>query len=64
MFVKSEKVRQERRKLRRLVEKAKRGEMPKAHVDDSYKTWRNHVSKGNNYKLLLRMDEYYKSLWG
>ena len=64
MFVKSEKVRQERRKLRRLVEKAKRGEMPRAHVDDSYKTWRNHVSKGNNYKLLLRMDDYYKSLWG
>ena len=28
-----------------------------------YQAWREHASKGNNWKLLQRMDKYYKSLW-
>lgn len=54
---------QARRILRRLVRKAKQGELTKAKVDECYYAWRNHASKGNSFKLLQRMDKYYKSLW-
>lgn len=63
MTVKPENVKRERKKLRRLVEKSKRGLIPKDKVDESYASWRNHASKGNAYKLLKRMDEYYAELW-
>jgi hypothetical protein len=63
MTIKSENVKRERRKLRRLVAKSKRGCLPREKVDESYKTWRNHASKGNSFKLLQRMDGYYYSLW-
>lgn len=63
MFVKSSNVKSERKKLRRLVAKCKRGEIPRASVDESYRDWRNHASKGNSYKLLQRMDKYYYGLW-
>lgn len=38
-------------------------EIPRAHVDESYRAWRSHAMKGNNYKTIKRMDRYYKSLW-
>lgn len=63
MLLKSENVKAQRKKLVRLVTKAKNGHMTKAKVDESYAAWRNHASKGNNYKLLQRMDAYYNSLW-
>ena len=63
MTVSSEKVKERRRKLRKLVRKAKRGEITKAKVDDCYQAWRSHASKGNSFHLICRMDEFYKSLW-
>lgn len=57
-------VKHERLKLRRLVNKAKRGEMTKEKVDECYKGWKAHAEKANSYKLLKRMDKYYKELWG
>lgn len=57
-------VKRERLKLRRLVQKSKDGKIPKEKVDESYSAWRNHASKGNSFKLLQRMDAYYKELWG
>ena len=56
-------VKAERKKLRRLVAKSKRGEIPKESVDESYRCWREHVSYGNSYKLIQRMDKYYSDLW-
>lgn len=32
-------------------------------IRDAAIAWRNHASKGNSYKLLCRMDEYYRQLW-
>ncbi|MBR2999614.1 MAG: hypothetical protein IKF39_01335 [Oscillospiraceae bacterium] len=64
MLIKSSNVKRERRKLRRLVAKSKRGGIPRDKVDESYAAWRNHASKGNSYQLLKRMDAYYKELWG
>lgn len=53
----------EKKKLRRLVAKSKSGSIPRDKVDESYAAWRNHASKGNSFRLLQRMDEYYKNLW-
>ena len=63
MQIKPENVKRQRRKLRRLVGKAKSGMISKEKVDESYGCWRNHASKGNSIKLLQRMDAYYKNLW-
>ena len=63
MLLNSENIKHERRKLRKMVLKAKRGEMEKSKVDECYHAWRNHASKGNSYLLLQRMDKYYKELW-
>lgn len=59
----SKNVKAERKKLYRLVQKAKRGEISRAKVDQCYESWRNHAAKGNTYKLLRRMDAYYQDLW-
>ena len=63
MIIDPKNVKERRRILRRLVRKAKQGELTKAKVDECYYAWRNHASKGNSFKLLQRMDKYYKSLW-
>lgn len=63
MTVDPEKVKERRRIMKKMVKKAKRGELPKEKVDESYRSWRNHASKGNSYKLIQRMDQYYKRLW-
>lgn len=55
-------VKHERRKLKKMVLKAKRGEITKEKVDECYRTWKNHASKGNSYKMLQRIDRYYKEL--
>jgi hypothetical protein len=75
MTVLPEKVSHERRKLRKLVERAKAGLMTKEEVDRCYESWKAHV--GNQHKkgtvgkkahrdthnLIICMDKYYKSLW-
>lgn len=63
MFVLRNKITHERKKLRRLVNKAKRGEISRQKVDECYKSWKAHASKGNSHNLLKSMDRYYKSLW-
>lgn len=63
MQIKSENVKRQRKKLVRLVNRSKRGLTPRAKVDESYQAWRNHAEKGNSFKLLQRMDAFYKRLW-
>jgi hypothetical protein len=63
MTLDSKRVKDKRHELRKLVNKAKRGEITKAKVDESYNSWKNHVSKGDSYMLLQRMDKFYKELW-
>ena len=63
MFVDSQNVKHERRKLRKMVKKAKKGELTKAKVDECFKSWKNHASQGNSYNLIKKMDEFYKKLW-
>lgn len=56
-------VKRERKKLAHAVAKAKRGELTREKVDEMYTAWKAHASKGNSYKLIQRMDEYYRNLW-
>nr|DAI45341.1 MAG TPA: hypothetical protein [Caudoviricetes sp.] len=56
-------VKHERRKLRRLVRLAKDGKRTRDKVDECYNSWKNHASKGNSKKLLLRMNKFYRELW-
>lgn len=52
-----------RKKLFRMVKKAKEGKLTRSKVDESYQCWRNHASKGNSYALLKKIDQYYENLW-
>ena len=59
-----QKVKHERRKLRRMVNLAKKGNITKERVDEHYKSWRSTVlSFGNTCKVIQRTDKYYKGLW-
>lgn len=57
------KVKTARKKYRRLVGKAKRGECPRECVDASWRTWIDHLSKGTCQRLIWRLEKYYKALW-
>ncbi len=63
MILKSENVKNERKKLRRLVHKAKRGELTRKQVNECFAAWIAHASHGNSYKVIQRMKAFYKSLW-
>ncbi len=63
MSISSENVKHERRKLRRMAEKVKKGEMDKSKADECYRGWKAHAAKGTSYTLLQNMDRYYKSLF-
>lgn len=57
------KVTEERRRLRKMVQKSKEGKMPREKVDDCIRAWKAHASKGNSDKLIEAMEQYYRKLW-
>lgn len=63
MSLNSENIKHERKKLRRMVRLAKRDRITRAKVDECYKSWKANASKGNTFKLIERMDRYYRDLW-
>ena len=63
LSIDSNRVRAVRKKLARMVKKAKAGNMTREKVDQSYTCWRSHAQHGNSWKLIQRMDEYYNNLW-
>lgn len=63
MTLNSANIKHERKKLRKLVKLTREGRITKAKADECYCSWKANASKGNSYKLLKRMDEYYESLW-
>lgn len=63
MTLNSANVKHERKKLRRLVNLARQGKITKAKVDECFHSWCVNAAKGNSYKLLQRMRNYYDSLW-
>lgn len=63
MTLASENVKHERQKLARMAGKVKKGERDKTKADECYRGWKAHAVKGTSHNLLLKMDEYYKSLY-
>ncbi len=59
-----EKIAHERRKLRKLVERAKAGYMTREEVDKCFESWKAYARKGGDtYHLIIQMEKYYQSLW-
>lgn len=56
-------VKHERKKLYKLAQKVKTGEITKEKFCECYKSWKAHAKLGNTHKLLERMDQYVKSLF-
>lgn len=56
-------VKSARKRFRRLVNLASKGEIPKSKADECYRSWKAHAENGSSYRLLQRMNKYYKSLW-
>ena len=52
-----------KRKLRKHRDFVNKGKMTREKADKCYESWKAHAKKGNSYKLLERMDEYYQNLW-
>ena len=58
-----DKLKHERRKLRRQVERAKRGLMTKEEVDACLISWIAHAQHGDTYRLIQQMINFYERLW-
>lgn len=56
-------VRHERKKLYRMAQKVKRGEISREKFNECYRAWKAHADLGNTYKVQRRMDEYVKQLF-
>lgn len=63
MLIDGENVKHEKRKLKRMVKRAKAGLMTRREVSDCYKAWKAHALAGDTFQLLMRMDKFYKELW-
>ena len=62
-IIRPENVKHERKKLYRMAEKVKKGEMTREKFNDCYGAWKAHAQQGNSFLLLQRMDAYVKSLF-
>lgn len=62
-IINPENVKHERKKLYRMAEKVKKGEMTREKFNSCYRSWKAHAELGNSYQLLQRMDAYVKSLF-
>lgn len=56
-------VKNERKKLRKMVALAKSGALTREKVDQCYDSWKAHIRRGNSFNLQRNMDEFYKKLW-
>ena len=56
-------VKKRKRKLRRYRDLVFAGRMSLAKSNECYLAWKAHAQKGNTYRLLQRMDDYYLDLW-
>lgn len=63
MTLDPERIKAARRKYKRMSKKVTAGKLSREKVDESYRCWRNHASKGDGWKMLRNMDAYYASLW-
>ena len=63
MSIAPEKVKFERRHLKKMVQKCKKGELPRSIVDEHFDCEMRYFARGNSHKLIAKMKDYYKKLW-
>lgn len=64
MSVDSQNVKHERRKLKRMVNKVKRGDLTIEKVETCFRGWcDSHAAQGNSNNLINRMRKYLNNLW-
>lgn len=63
MLLSPENVSRERKHLKNMVAKCKRGCLSRERVTESFNAWINHAEKGDTFKVKQRMIRYYSSLW-
>ena len=57
------KIKWERKHLRRMIAKCRRGELPRSKVDEHFNSVIRYYATGNSHKLIQKMKDYYKNLW-
>lgn len=57
------KVKKERRKLKKLVQRQKDGILTRHRVDECFKSWKAHAKKGNCHNLMIKMEIFYENLY-
>lgn len=64
MFRDPKRVKEIRRRMRRLANKERRGEAPRGALEESYRCVRACMEQGNSRRLLRNMDNFYNQLKG
>lgn len=62
MTINSDSVRSERRKLRRMAAKIRKGELDKRAADEHLESYLEYILQGNCWKVSQRLKKYYKEL--
>lgn len=63
MSILGDNVKNEKRKLRKMVKLVVKGRRTKEKIDQCYSCWVAHAEHGNSYKLIQRMNKFYDDLW-
>ena len=63
MLLAPRKLSHERRKLKKLVDRACNGKMTRENVHQCFISWSAHASNGNTFKVRQTMKQYYQHLW-
>ncbi len=62
MLLRSENVKQERKRLRHMARKIRHGAGTYEKLEEMFEAWKAHAVKGNTYKVVRRMTGYYEGL--
>lgn len=64
MKMRGKKIGQERRRLKKLVLKEARGEVPEGTTWNSFQSWRGNAERGDTFYQVRRMNEHYDNMKG
>ncbi len=63
ILARPEKIKHEKKKVRRMIGLVKKGKMTKHDVDVHFKAFKASVRYGNSHKLIYELNRWYESLW-
>lgn len=60
MLLDKDNIKKRRRKIKRHKGLLDKGEMTEEQIEQSFEGWKAHAEKGDNYKLIKKMDSFYR----